>query len=150
MLSFDTNIAVYAANTLAKQHSSAAGFLQSLAARTDIVVAEMMLLELYLKLRNPAIFVAPASGPKAVAWCNQFRANPNWQVVDSAPVMEDVWRIAARGDFAFRRIVDARLALTLRYYGVNDFATTNVKDFRDFGFRHVWNPLQTRGAERGS
>lgn len=25
--------------------------------------------------------------------------------------------------------------------GVTEFATVNEKDFRDFGFRRVWNPL---------
>jgi hypothetical protein len=33
--------------------------------------------------------------------------------------------------------------LTLRRQGVTDFATANVKDFKGFGFRRVWNPLET-------
>lgn len=49
--------------------------------------------------------------------------------------------LAATADFAIRRIVDARLALTLRHHGVTDFATSNVKDFEGFGFTRVWNPL---------
>jgi hypothetical protein len=40
-------------------------------------------------------------------------------------------------------IVDARLGLTLRHHGVDEFATTNIKDFAGFGFTRVWNPLTT-------
>jgi uncharacterized protein len=55
--------------------------------------------------------------------------------------MEAVWEFAQQPDFAFRRIIDARLALTLRHHGVDEFATANVKDFQGFGFRSVWNPV---------
>jgi len=34
----------------------------------------------------------------------------------------------------FRQIIDARIALTLRHYGVTRFATANVKNFKNFGF----------------
>ena len=44
--------------------------------------------------------------------------------------------------FARRRIIDARLALTLRAAGVTDLATRNIKDFTDFGFNRVWDPFQ--------
>ena len=40
-----------------------------------------------------------------------------------------------------RRIYDARLAQSLRRQGVTELATGNVKDFQDFGFARVWNPV---------
>jgi len=43
--------------------------------------------------------------------------------------------------FARRRLFDTRTALSLRHHGVTEFATANVKDFGDFGFTRVWNPL---------
>jgi len=49
-----------------------------------------------------------------------------------------VWKWARRKDLAFRRIFDVR---TLRHFGVEEFATTNGKDFRVLGFRRVWNPF---------
>ena len=52
------------------------------------------------------------------------------------------WKLAARRDIAFRRSIDARLALTLRHHGVTEFATVNVKDFEDFGFTRVWDPIE--------
>lgn len=44
-------------------------------------------------------------------------------------------------DFAFRRLYDARSALTLTAQGVTEFATVNAKDYEGLGFRRVWNPL---------
>ncbi len=49
--------------------------------------------------------------------------------------------MAGQPGFAMRRIIEARLALTLRHQGVDEFATSNAKDFRGFGFRRVGNPL---------
>ena len=143
MISFDTNLAVYAANASMVQHAAARRFFESLATRDDVVVCEMMLVELYLKLRNPRIFPKPLDAPMAVAWCDRFRNHRNWLLVDSAPVMPQVWRLAARKDFAFRRIIDTRLALTLRHHGVTEFATSNVKDYEGLGFARVWNPIES-------
>lgn len=44
-------------------------------------------------------------------------------------------------DFARRRIDAARTALSLRAFGVSEFATANVNDFQGCGFATVWNPL---------
>ena len=143
MISFDTNLAVYAANLAAVQHKAAAQFIASLASHKDVVICELMLVELYLKLRNPIIFPKPLTADEAAKHCRRYRENPFWRLVDSAPVMEQVWQAAAKKGFPVRRIIDARLALTLRHHGVADFATSNEKDFSGFGFRKVWNPLAT-------
>ncbi len=62
MLSFDTNIAVYAANSASPWQQRAYDFLTSLGGRGDVAVCELMLVELYLKLRNEKIFPHPLSG----------------------------------------------------------------------------------------
>ncbi len=46
MLSFDTNIAVHAANTTSPLHQRAYDFIASLGARGDVGVCELMLVEL--------------------------------------------------------------------------------------------------------
>jgi len=143
VISFDTNLVVYAANADAPQQAPARAFLDTLAERQDVVVCELMLVEVYLKLRNPMILRRPLDAASAAAHCQAFRNNANWQLVESAPVMAEVWRRAAAKDFALRRIIDAWLALTLRHHGVTEFATTNEKDFPGFGFTRVWNPLKT-------
>lgn len=141
MQAFDTNLAAYAANVDSPQQQAAAAFIDSLVPSDDVVVCELMLVELFLKLCNAKIFATPMKPAEAVAHCNAYRRNPRWRVVENAPVMNSVWEAAARPDFAFRRIIDVRLAATLRHHGVRRFATTNVKDFRGLGFSKVWNPL---------
>jgi len=144
MLSFDTNIAVYAANSASPLHEKAAEFIHSLAARKDVAICELVLVELYLKLRSEKIFTRPLNAEQAAAVCQAYRRNRSWLMIESAPVMEDVWKQAAERRFAFRRIIDLRLALTLRHHGVTEFATANEKDFLRVGFSRVWNPLALR------
>lgn len=140
MLSFDTNLAVHAANAASPLHAPAYEFIESLAARADVAVCELMLVELYLKLRNEKIFQNPLGAAEASAVCRAYRSNGAWMLIESAPIMDEVWRIAGARGFAVRRIVDVRLGLTLLHHGVTEFATTNVRDFQGLGFDRVWNP----------
>lgn len=54
--------------------------------------------------------------------------------------MDEVWVLVATPGIARRRLFDARLALTMRHQGVDEFATRNINDFNDFGFSRVWDP----------
>lgn len=139
MLSFDTNIAVYAANSRDPRNEAARDFLNRITSDGSVVICELMLVELYLKLCNVRIFANPWPPAEAAALCQAYRRNRIWKLVDSGPVMEEVWKWAAKPDFAFRRIIDIRLALTLRHHGVTEFVTGNRKDFQGFGFSRVWN-----------
>lgn len=141
LISFDTNIAVYAANGASPWHEAATQFLQSLAARKDVAICELVLVELYLKLRNEKIFPRPLTAPQAAAICQAYRKNRAWALIESAHIMGEVWTQATAPDFPFRRIIDLRLAKTLRHHGVTEFATSNEKDFMGQGFDRVWNPL---------
>ncbi|MFW6312882.1 MAG: TA system VapC family ribonuclease toxin [Spirochaetota bacterium] len=140
-LSIDTNILVYALNEDSDVHEPARSFLESLAARTDVVIAELTLVELYLLIRNPTVFPNPYPAPQAIEACRAFARNPNWRIVECRPVMERVWDAASEPDFARRRIIDARLAFTLRAAGVTEFATRNTVPFEGFGFERVFDPL---------
>ena len=141
MTSFDTNIAVHAANGASPWHEAARQFLQSLTLRKDVAICELVLVELYLKLRNEKIFPRPLTAPQAAAVCQAYRKNRAWILIETATVMEDVWRQVAASGFDFRRIIDLRLAQTLLHHGVTDFATSNEKGFVGQGFSRVWNPL---------
>lgn len=140
MISFDTNIAVHAANNASPLHHACLEFVSAVASRTDVVICELMLVELYLKLRNVKILRRPLGPGSAVAVCAAYRSNPSWMLVDGAPVMDDVWRVAGTRDFAIRRIIDARLAFTLVHHGVREFVTTNAKDFEGLGFSRLRAP----------
>ena len=78
-LSVDTNIIVHALNADSEAHAPARAFLDSLATRTDVVIAEQMLVEVYLLIRNKAVFRRPYSAPDAVAVCRRLRSNPRWR-----------------------------------------------------------------------
>jgi predicted nucleic acid-binding protein len=141
MTSFDTNLVVHSANEDSPLAGRARAFLESLGPRKDVVVCELMLVEVFLKLCNARIFRHPMTPAQAGAYCQRLRDNQNWRLVESAPVMVEVWPWTKRRGFAFRRLIDVRLGLTLRHHGVDAFATTNLKDFRGLGFDRVWNPL---------
>ena len=144
LFSCDTNILLHSLNANSPRHDLARTFVNSLDSRFRM--SELVLVELYVLLRNPAVLNQPLSAPEAVEICENFRRHPKWGgVIDLAPqsarVMDQVWRAAADHNFARRRIFDARLAFTLRHYGVTHFATQNLKDFQGFGFREVFDPL---------
>src|SRR5262245_6768579 len=84
MTAFDTNIVVHACNTRSPFQAAAAAFLENLGPRDDVVVCELMLLEVYLKIRNPAILTNPYPAQEAATYCRALRTNPRWMLVESA------------------------------------------------------------------
>lgn len=140
-LSVDTNILVYALNTRSDVHHAARRFLESISERDDVVIAENVLIELYLLIRNPTVFPAPYAADEATAVCRRFRSNPHWRVIECRPVMDRVWGAVAAAKFPRRRIIDLRLGFTLLAAGVSEFATRNADDFADIGFTRVFDPL---------
>ena len=144
MLTADTNIFIQAADPHSVSHEQAIHFIESVAASNDeFIICELVLVELYMQLRNPAIFKKEAYTPsQASQYCAQLRENPIWRHVDYDPLVSSkLWKWASVTTSGFREIIDARLAFTLRHHGVTRFATANVKHFQGFGFTEVWNPL---------
>jgi uncharacterized protein len=141
MIGIDTNILIYARAASSPWQNAATTFLEGLGENPNVVIAELVLVEFYLALRNPAIISPPLTESEAVAECRIFRHHPSWALAENANIMENVWALAGRPNFARRRIIDTRLALTLQSHGVTDFATVNTRDFESFGFQRVWNPL---------
>ena len=143
MLTADTNLFIHAADPDSPHHAKAREFFRGPASQQDeFVVCELVLVELYMQLRNGAIFVKPYSAREAADYCQAMKANPLWRCVDYDPkVSSQLWKWAAETKAGFRQIIDARLAFTLRHHGINKFATANVKDFKSFNFEKVWNPL---------
>ena len=150
MTSVDANLLLFAFSADSPFHEGAQKFLTGLATREDVAISEFVLTEFYLHLRNPSVLEMPLAAEAAVSVVECYRRHPRWKVVGFTPqsrlLHDDLWRRAGVPDFARRRIYDARTALTLLGHGIHDFATANVKDFADFGFRRVWNPLEERAA----
>ena len=149
ILSADTNLFLYAANPDSPHHEAGQTFFaENSSAKTRFLLCGLVLVEIYMHLRNPAIFKKPRSAKDAAAFCQTLRSNHAWEHADyEEDVATPLWKWAAKTTTGFRHIIDARLALTLRYHGVTHFATANVKHFEGFGFEKVWNPLLT--PERG-
>lgn len=141
MLSIDTNILLYAQNRDCTEHTSARKFIERCAARDDVAICELVLLELYQLLRNPAVLTTPLEAPDAADVCRAWGNNPRWARIENAPIMDKVWLVAQQPGIARRAVFDARIALTLRYHGVTDFATRNTSDFKDYGFTQLTNPI---------
>jgi toxin-antitoxin system PIN domain toxin len=145
MLSLDANLLLYCYSEAAPQHAAAHKFISSLTERDDVALSEFVLTEFYLLLRNPAVLAKPLTAPQAVAVIQNYRRHPRWKVLgfppDSRALHTRLWEIAGQPGIARRRIYDTRTALTLRAFGITEFATANVKDFEAFGFAKVWNPV---------
>lgn len=144
MMSADTNILFAAMNAAAVDHETARAFLEDQRRNSNFVICELVLTELYLLLRTPAVMNPPLEAPAAAEVIQRYRHHPRWRLVENAPVMDDVWKRAVRPSFARRKLFDIRLAFTLLHHGVEDFATANLSDFKEVGFKTVWNPLKKR------
>ncbi len=142
-VSADTNLFIHAADPDSPHHTRARSFLESASTKdTEFVLCELVLVELYMQLRNAAIFAKPYSATESAEFCLALKRNPAWRCVDyDVAVSPKLWQWASSTKVGFRKVIDARLGLTLRHHGVTHFATANVKDFSGFGFERVWNPL---------
>lgn len=143
MLTADTNLFIHAADPDSARHVRATEFFREVSAgEEEFVLCELVLIELYMQLRNPAVFKKPYSAREASGYCRALKQNPVWRCLDyDAAISAKLWDYASSTRAGFRHIIDARLALTLRHHGVSHFATVNVKHFQEFGFVRAWNPL---------
>ncbi|MEN3939884.1 TA system VapC family ribonuclease toxin [Prosthecobacter sp. SYSU 5D2] len=145
MLSLDANLLLYSYSEISPHHAAARQFIETASAREDVALSEFILTEYYLLLRNPAVLTKALTAQEAVAVVQIYRQHPRWKILGFPPGSRDIhanlWQYASSPGIARRRIYDTRTALCLRAFGVTEFATANVKDFEDFGFTRVWNPL---------
>jgi len=147
MTSLDANLLLYACNEDSPWHGPSWNFVRELGSREDVAISEFVLVELYTLLRNPSVVTKPLTSVEAVEVIQSYRHHPHWALLgfdpDSKGLHEELWRAAKQPGFARRRIYDMRMALSLRRQGVAEFATANMKDFEGFGFKRVWNPVDT-------
>lgn len=145
MLSIDANILLYAFNSASPWNGAAYAWLSSIQGQEDVAISEFILAEFHGLLRNPAVLKRPLAANEAVEVIQAYRTHPRWRLIgfpiESRPLHDNLWERARGKDFAFRKLYDARSALTMTLQGVTEFATVNVKDFDGMGFRRVWNPL---------
>ncbi len=145
MLSIDTNLLLYCFSEASPCHKAARRFIESVSNRDDVALSEFVLTEYYLLLRNPVVLVKPLTAPEAVDVVQSYRRHPRWRILgfppDSREFHSELWQNAAARNYPRRRIYDTRTALSLRAFGVREFATANPADFQGLGFERVWNPI---------
>lgn len=141
MICCDTNILFPALEASHANHAPARVFLESQVENPDFALCELVLMEVYVLLRNPVLAARPLNAAAAVRTIDNLRRNPHWMLLDyPGRLIDEIWEEASHSA-GYRRIFDIRLALTLRHHGVTEFATANPKDFEGFDFQRVWNPL---------
>ncbi|MFZ4774113.1 MAG: TA system VapC family ribonuclease toxin [Terrimicrobiaceae bacterium] len=147
MLSIDTNILLHAFNKDSPVHQAAFAWMTSIQRDEDVAISEFILAEFYGLLRNPAVLKHPLTASDAAGVIHTYRTHPRWRLIgfpsESRALHDALWKKSADKTFAFRRLYDARTALTMIAQGVTEFATVNVKDFEALGFRKLWNPLKS-------
>jgi predicted nucleic acid-binding protein len=113
ILSADANLFLYAANPDSPHHETAHRFFEEEASgKQRFLLCGLVLVELYMQLRNPAVFKKPKTAKEATAFCDALRANPAWEFGDYEPeVAKPLWNWAAKTTNGFRHIIDARVAL---------------------------------------
>jgi uncharacterized protein len=143
--SIDTNLLVYALNRICPEYPAASAFLQSaLDEPTGWILSDQVYFELYKALRNPKIFSKPLGAPEAFSKIDSLReqsgflrchySDESWDAISSN---------LRQNGFPYQRTHDCILAQTLRQMGVTVFYTRNSKDFLNYGFESVINPIDS-------
>jgi toxin-antitoxin system PIN domain toxin len=146
VISVDTNVLLHGLDSDSDHHPAARELLTRHQRDSGMVLCELVLVELYVLLRNPAVVRRPLTAGRAVEVIDVFRHHPHWQLIDhDRDVMDQVWKAAGDEGLARTRIFDVRLGLTLRRHGVTEFATRNVKHFEGLGFERVFDPERVVG-----
>ncbi len=143
MKSLDTNILLYAANLKAPEHLKAKGIVDAmLEAPLEWILSDQTLLEFYKALRNPKIFEKPRGAKEAAGMVSFLRRDARIpHCAYESGSFDRLFQHLAAKDFPYQRTHDAVLAITLRHEGVEEFYTRNTKDFIQFGFKRLINPI---------
>ena len=140
MISLDTNLLFPALEPSHRDHPKAKLWLTALDG--EVAISELVLMELYVLVRNPAIAARPLEAAQAVALIETLRTNPRWRLLDAPEgIMAAIWKKSAEPGFGRRRIFDARIGVSLVRQGVTELATRNVGAFQGLGFDRVFDPL---------
>ena len=86
MLSIDTNLLIYAVQPESPSQPEAAKFLEEEVNQKGVlVICKLVLVELYMQLRNPWIFSKPQTPAAAAAYCQTLRSTPGMRHIDNNP-----------------------------------------------------------------
>jgi predicted nucleic acid-binding protein len=143
MKSLDTNILVYASNEDAPEYEKARQLIEALIeSPQDWIVADQVLIETYRALRNPAVIQHPLSPGDASALLHFYREEAGCRrCCYELGMWRPLQKYLNSARFDPRKTFDALLAVTLLGNAVDTFYTRNTKDFKQFGFQTLINPI---------
>ena len=142
MYSCDTNIFIYYLDESCQEHARAKKYFSGIVDNRDFIICDLVLVELFILLQNKNVFKSPYDIESARELCLRLRSNPNWRVLEySIGTMEPTWQILEKHSGQAHKIFDYRLGYTLLKSGVTNFATRNVNDFSEIGFKKLYNPI---------
>ena len=143
MRSCDTNILFYAFHSGCRENGAARDYLGRVAKDADFLICELVLIELYVLLRNPKLIDRPLTPPEAAGYCQSPAAQPE----------VGHHRLSGRLDgsgLAHVRRTWVRLPGKSSTHdslwpcsitGVVEFATRNTAHFEPYGFDLLLNPI---------
>jgi toxin-antitoxin system PIN domain toxin len=140
--SFDANILLYASDRSSERHDAAREFLESCAARRDVLCLTWPTLMAYLRIAtHPKIFAAPLTPEEALGNLNALLALPQARVLSERDGFMDAYLHVTGSTIVRGNLVpDAHVAAILFQNGVRTLYS-NDRDFRKFESVEVRDPF---------
>lgn len=140
--SLDVNVLLYASDRSSERHDAARAFLESCAARPDILCLTWPTLMAYLRIAtHPSIFAAPLTPDEALDNVNALLALPHARVVSEREGFVDAYmHVTAQTVVRGNLVPDAHVAAILFQNGVR-LLYSNDRDFRKFESLELRDPF---------
>ena len=145
MYALDTNLLVYAHNTASSFHTQAKVFVEHMMNTRDaegsltICLPAQILME-FLNAITWHRLEAPLSLPDAMQIVQNY-LDTGVTIVDQQPTQLETLLDLLKSVTTRKKVFDVALAATLKDNGITGFYTVNTKDFEEFTFLDVKNPL---------
>lgn len=143
MNSLDTNILIYAVNRGCDEHERAKKVYQKmLDSPLDWIVSDQVLFEFYRGLRHPKIVQRPLNHQQAIEQITFIREDSGvLHCAYETTFWDQVKTFESTKNPKAVHIFDRVLAITLLKNGVKKMYTRNTKDFTEFKFEALINPI---------
>jgi len=143
MNSLDTNILIYAVNRNCAEHEAALVVYEELLNEPEHwVLSDQVVFEFYRGLRSQKVLTEPLTHGEAMKQICFLRdesgvLNCHYKVGMWEELLVGLNKRQMKSSHVFDRI----LGVTLKNYGVKRFYTRNTKDFVEFDFPELVNPI---------
>lgn len=142
MTCLDSNILIYAFHKGSSLHEKAKNFLYACLADEGFAVSELSLVEFFQVLTDKRKIEKPLSSEACQQIVQSLYAHPKVNVLSlNSEIIQKALMTSANYGVVRYEIYDHILAITCQHYGIKNFATRNIKDFKKYDFLEVITPL---------